>query len=796
MKLRTKLLLLMGLTAFLVVAGILLAALTYLTSTLQWIHEEATKYATTDMQIRARNNLFRFRDNLTNVSARAATFYTSARVPADEHLVLLEKRFSHTNGMDAIVFGEYDLEKKEIFSNVRGLVQSHDGEKKRENAFPKFYEDVKEYLTLKTPQNVFHVTAENACWLTHIAPDKPGKGRFISIRFCDRYLNGISMQMESGVLIARDKELAYEDCSALSTAIPEDVRTQLPQLIAETKRCDTEKVVWKTFKDESGTPRWLAGAIAVNLNGDNAGECIRLVKVYQYEQVMSSVTRMIREQLPALFFYVSLIMILGLLFLSVPMLYFSKQLTVPIVQASAFANKLASGELNVHHGAEESGIMEIDRLMNSLNRLRDHLNATIGKLRRSHGKEIEARVGAENTNLVKSDFLDALSQEYREPLNALYSFADLLEHRTRNSETIPSDELLAVLKAVNISMDTLSDMGITMQELAELDTPNAANLNRGRIETYQMLHEINNTFTNEAKKQSVTVEIHYSTGIPPVICTDPVKLRRMLASMQRAVCRSAFKGATVTFACGVKDDQFQFTCTGKNKDNPAPLEYTLYNSSQRPLREFEFPDAIIHFTAAGKLAQALGGSFDVNCPDDLGFQVVCSIPLSELTPGGEDEGEFYKALPPTGRTMRSGETKEQLFRNMSSIHALSQKPQRVLLAEDDDSSAILLDVMLRGINCQVTKANTVDQTKDLLQKQSFDVLILDLNMYDLDRFPFLAGVRKELAERCPCIIVLSGVLKSGERNRLISAGADQCLLKPIHLSDLTEAIRASLQKQR
>ena len=65
MKLRTKLLLLMGLTAFLVVAGILLAALTYLTSTLQWIHEEATKYATTDMQIRARNNLFRFRDSHT-----------------------------------------------------------------------------------------------------------------------------------------------------------------------------------------------------------------------------------------------------------------------------------------------------------------------------------------------------------------------------------------------------------------------------------------------------------------------------------------------------------------------------------------------------------------------------------------------------------------------------------------------------------------------------------------------------------------------------------------------------------
>ena len=126
----------------------------------------------------------------------------------------------------------------------------------------------------------------------------------------------------------------------------------------------------------------------------------------------------------------------------------------------------------------------------------------------------------------------------------------------------------------------------------------------------------------------------------------------------------------------------------------------------------------------------------------------------------------------------------------------SGRPLRILVAEDDKSNRLLIEAMLRGGNCEVISCSDVPETRKQLQGSMPDVLLLDLHMRDLDRFPFLSEVRRMEKGRDLCIVVLAAYLADGDRDRLISAGADCCLLKPLDMEDLIGAIRASSKKKQ
>ena len=155
MKLNTKFMLVTGITTFLILTCVLLVALSYLTSTLNKIQQDATEYAVKDMQSRAKSNLRRFGDILSSAHARASTFFTSKNLPREEILSILTTRFEHSSGTDAVVIGKYDLNEKTNFLSDRfGMISLHNGVKKNTTDFPGLYTIMRKHLTQKTKKTV------------------------------------------------------------------------------------------------------------------------------------------------------------------------------------------------------------------------------------------------------------------------------------------------------------------------------------------------------------------------------------------------------------------------------------------------------------------------------------------------------------------------------------------------------------------------------------------------------------------------------------------------------------------
>jgi CheY-like chemotaxis protein len=118
--------------------------------------------------------------------------------------------------------------------------------------------------------------------------------------------------------------------------------------------------------------------------------------------------------------------------------------------------------------------------------------------------------------------------------------------------------------------------------------------------------------------------------------------------------------------------------------------------------------------------------------------------------------------------------------------------RRILIAEDDPASSILLTELLTRWDYEVVVVTDGRQALDLLAVQSVDLLLLDLQMPVLDGFATLAAVRRNHAWAHLPAIALTAFAMREDRDRILAAGFDHHLTKPVPFAQLRQTIEAAL----
>jgi len=118
---------------------------------------------------------------------------------------------------------------------------------------------------------------------------------------------------------------------------------------------------------------------------------------------------------------------------------------------------------------------------------------------------------------------------------------------------------------------------------------------------------------------------------------------------------------------------------------------------------------------------------------------------------------------------------------------------RILIAEDDAPLATVISQAFKSEDHVTKVAANGHDALDLIQKENFDLLILDLNL------PVLAGgevLRKVRSENLDIpILILTATDEVAERVACLDAGADDYLTKPFSFSELSARIRAVLRRK-
>jgi len=121
--------------------------------------------------------------------------------------------------------------------------------------------------------------------------------------------------------------------------------------------------------------------------------------------------------------------------------------------------------------------------------------------------------------------------------------------------------------------------------------------------------------------------------------------------------------------------------------------------------------------------------------------------------------------------------------------------KRLLLAEDDELLASLLNYRLEKSGYQVSLSNNGKEVKDQLGKEMPDLIISDIMMPYFSGLELIDYVRNELKSKTPIIIISS----AGNEENVLNAfnlGANDFISKPVSPAELIVRIERELAKNQ
>ncbi|MCC5992365.1 MAG: response regulator transcription factor [Rhodobacteraceae bacterium] len=119
---------------------------------------------------------------------------------------------------------------------------------------------------------------------------------------------------------------------------------------------------------------------------------------------------------------------------------------------------------------------------------------------------------------------------------------------------------------------------------------------------------------------------------------------------------------------------------------------------------------------------------------------------------------------------------------------------RVLLVEDDPTTARSIELMLTHSNFNVYSTDMGEEAIELSKLYDYDLILLDLNLPDVGGLDVLRQIR--LARVDTPILILTGESDTETKLRGFGSGADDYLTKPFHREELVARIHAIVRRSQ
>ncbi|WGY70442.1 response regulator [Burkholderia cepacia] len=382
----------------------------------------------------------------------------------------------------------------------------------------------------------------------------------------------------------------------------------------------------------------------------------------------------------------------------------------------------------------------------------------------------EAREAADDANKAKSTFLATMSHEIRTPLNAIIGNLELMARAA-----LPSDEQRR-LQTVMSSSDALMRVITDVLDLSKAES-NQMVLEAVPFDLRAVLRDVAAIFRPLAEAKRLVLECRVALGLADGYVGDPTRLRQIVSNLvsnaikfteQGSVTIDAMPAAASGSPCGL-----EVSVRDTGIGIPAEALPTLFDVYVRtdPSIDRRFGGTGLGLPLCGRLARLMGGALTVESQPGMGTTFTASLPLAEAPSGWrvafDDEPAAEHALP---------------------THADDGAPLRVLVAEDHPASRVLLRDQLDALHYDATIVTNGVEAMRAYFANSFDVVLTDLGMPELDGFA-LANFLREQGATVP-VIAMTAHATEEDRRRCAQVGVVEVVLKPLSI----DALGAVLQR--
>jgi PAS domain S-box-containing protein len=181
------------------------------------------------------------------------------------------------------------------------------------------------------------------------------------------------------------------------------------------------------------------------------------------------------------------------------------------------------------------------------------------------------------------------------------------------------------------------------------------------------------------------------------------------------------------------------------------------------------------------LMTAIGNRGDADRVREVGFSAYLVRPLPW--------SQIYDAVADVMKTVASEEVKAAPLVTRHSVAEARRGRVRILLVEDNQVNQLVAESVLQRLGYTVVKASNGAQAVEAIERDTFDLILMDLQMPEVDGYRATAALRaRERSRQHTPIVAMTATATAEERRRCMDAGMDGYLSKPLDLGQLTSMV--------
>ncbi len=376
-----------------------------------------------------------------------------------------------------------------------------------------------------------------------------------------------------------------------------------------------------------------------------------------------------------------------------------------------------------------------------------------------------SREDALNADRLKSIFIANISHEIRTPLNSIIGFTEQLE------KTIVNSQQQKYIDLINKASDHLLYLVTEVVYLFKLGMGKVY-VEKSPFSILDLLGELKDTFEKQASLKNLTFEVKHDDSLPDVIIGDSFRLRQILMNLLVNAIKYTDKGG-IALICKVKlesknhvDLIFEVKDTGIGiSKSKIPHIFNVFEQGDKLNASFR-GGAGLGLGICKNLAELLGGRIYVSSKVKVGSTFKVQLRFDKTK----------SSLHITPKTVH--------YDLNTDVRLLTGK--KILLADDDEHNRILAENIFKNWNVDFALAEDGQQAIDMLDKNKFDIALIDIHMPNKNGLDVIIHTRSDnqsINYKTPIVVITANAFKNDLVN-YIKTGSDDYLIKPFREAEL------------
>ncbi len=374
---------------------------------------------------------------------------------------------------------------------------------------------------------------------------------------------------------------------------------------------------------------------------------------------------------------------------------------------------------------------------------------------------------AEDALLIKDQFMANMSHEIRTPMNAIIGFTSLLEKSEKD------EKRLGYINAIKNSGENLLVIINDILDFSKLEA-GMMRLEKIKFDPKELLGSIHTLFIQKAEEKNLKLNLHIEEKIPEVLIGDPNRLTQILVNLIANAIKFTSSGSVSIDAHVIHSNpeevNIQFSIKDTGIGIPEDKIETIFERFNQGNTETnrKYGGTGLGLTIVKNLIELQKGTISIRSKVNQGsefiFQITYPVSIENFTVKQPDK--------------------------ITPVHI---NKLNVLVVEDNEINQLLAHEVLSDFGFEVTIAGNGKAALKILQEQSFDIILLDIQMPVLDGYKTAEAIRNQLKLSTPIIAVTAHIMAS-EKEKCLSFGMNDYISKPFKEIDLYRVITQHIDK--